>query len=302
MNLNIHIGKLKLKNPVVCASGTFGFDENLKGIVNFNKIGAITTKTVTLKPRQGNPPPRIFETSCGVINSVGLDNPGIEAFIKVNIPRLAKLNTKFIVSIGGFSKSDYTRAVEKLDKIKTLEAFEINLSCPNLKMKKMISQNPQATYRLIKAIRGLTQKTIIAKLTPEVTDIVSVAKAAKDAGADGLSLINTFYAMAIDVCSRRPYLGNIYGGYSGKAIKPLGIYRVWRVAKSVKNIPIIAGGGIQGPVCALEYILAGASAVSLGTVNMVYPNTSQSVVEGIIKYLNRHKIKDINELRGSLKC
>lgn len=298
-NLRVRLGRLTLETPIVCASGTFGFGEELKELAHFKNIGAIITKTITLKPREGNPPPRIFETECGVLNSVGLENPGIDVFIKEKLPKLAKLNTKFIVSIGGFSLGEYEEITRKLNKIKEIQALEINLSCPNIKLKKMISQSKNLTYHFLKALRKITNKVLIAKITPEVTDIVQIAKAAEDAGTDALSLVNTFFGMAINIEEKKPYLGNIYGGYSGRAIKPLSLYRVWRVS-SKTNIPIIGGGGIETAGDAIEFFLAGATAVSLGTINLAYPNRAETILRGIKEYLRMKKIKDTNKLRGSL--
>lgn len=299
-NFGVKIGKLVLSNPIVCASGTFGFGEELRGIVDFKNMGAVITKTITLFPRAGNSPPRIFETECGVLNSIGLENPGVEAFIRDKAPNLDKINTKIIVSIGGGSVGEYSEIVNKLENLKNIEAFELNLSCPNIKDKKIVSQNEKMTYKLIKAVRSATKRTLIAKITPEVTDITRVAAAAEDAGADAVSLVNTFFAMAIDIEKKKPYLCNGYGGYSGRAIKPLSLYRVWRCARKIK-IPIIGGGGIETASDAIEFILAGATAVSLGTINLVYPNAARTVLDGIKQYLRRSKTRDINDLKGKLK-
>lgn len=298
-NLKVKLGKLTLRNPIVCASGTFGFGEELKGLANFKNIGAVITKTITLKPRVGNPPPRIFEAEYGVINSVGLENPGLDAFINEKLPKIRNLGTKIIVSVGGFSSSEYKKVVAALDSKNEVDAFEINLSCPNLKLKKLISQDAAATYNLTKTLRKLTAKPLFIKITPEVTDIVKIAKAIKRAGADAVSLVNTFFSMVIDIESKKPYLGSIYGGYSGRAIKPLALYRVWKVAQDVK-IPIIGGGGIETAQDAIEFMLAGASAVSVGTINLAYPNQSEGILKGIAQYLRRKKIDNVNKLKGGL--
>lgn len=299
IDLSVRLGELKLATPVVCASGTFGLGYQLKGLVDFKNIGAITTKTITLNPREGNPPPRIFETDYGVINSVGLENPGLDIFIKEELPKIKKLKTKCIVSIGGFSFDEYEEIARRLNRINDIEALEANLSCPNIKLKKMISQNEKSTYQLTKALRRVTPKPLFIKVTPEISDIVKIAKAVKDAGADGLSLVNTFFSLAINIETQKPYLGSIFGGYSGRAIKPLSLYRVWRLRKEV-DIPLIAGGGIESAADALEFILAGAQAVSLGTINLVYPNQAKEVVSGIKEYLRKKGIDDINQLRGKL--
>jgi len=284
----------------VCASGTFGFGEELCGLVDFKHIGAITTKTVTVLPRAGNPPPRIYETPCGVINSVGLENPGLEQFIKEKLPQLRPLPVAFIASVGGGSVPEYVEAVKELSRCAGISALEINLSCPNIKRKKIVSQSGAATYKMVKALRAVTDKTLIIKITPEVADIVPIANAAEQAGADAVSLVNTFFAMAINPQTQKPYLGSVYGGYSGPAIKPLSLYRVWRVCQKVK-MPVIGGGGIESALDAIEFILAGATAVSLGTINLVEPNCARGMLAGIKDYMLSKGITDINELRGGLR-
>lgn len=299
MDLGIKLGKLRLNTPIVCASGTFGYGDELKDLVDFKNIGAVIAKTITLSPRKGNPEPRIYETQCGVMNAVGLQNPGLEAFIKEKLPLMRELTTKRIVSVGGFSNQEYKRIVRRLDEEKGLDAFEINLSCPNIQLKKLISQNAPATYQLTKSLRKLTKKPLFIKITPEVNDVAEIAKAVQDGGADAVSLVNTYFAMAINIETKKPYLGNGYGGYSGPAIKPLSLYRVWKVAKAVK-IPIIGGGGIENSCDAIEFILAGATAISLGTVNLIDPDASRNVLGGIKAYMKRKNIKSIKSLRGGL--
>jgi len=242
MNLEVKIGKLQLKYPIVTASGTFGFGEELSSLVDFSSLGALVTKTITLKSRRGNPPPRIREVECGVLNSIGLDNPGVEGFLKNKLPKIKKLGIPFIVSVGGYSLSEYVEVVKVLDRVKGIKAIEINLSCPNLRQKKMFSQSARLTFKITNSLRRITKKTLIVKLTGEVEDIRKIAKSAEYGGADALSLVNTFFAMGVDVDTKKPFLGRIYGGYSGKGIKPLSLYRVWECAKVVK-IPIIKGGG-----------------------------------------------------------
>ncbi|MFA5271556.1 MAG: dihydroorotate dehydrogenase [Candidatus Omnitrophota bacterium] len=300
MNLKVKLNNLELPTPIVCASGTFGYGEELKELVDFKQIGAITTKTITLQAREGNPAPRIYETDYGVINSIGLENPGLDVFLEEKLPKLTTLPVKFIVSVGGFSQEDYEEAIRVLSSKIGIEALEINLSCPNIKMKKMFSQNKELTYKLVKSLKSITKKILIVKITPEIDDIVEIANAAKDAGADALSLVNTFFAMAINIETKKPYLGSTYGGYSGRAIKPLALHKVWQVAKNV-DIPIIGGGGIENTSDAIEFILAGANAVSLGTVNMVYPNKAKEIVKGIKDYMKRKKIENIAELKGALQ-
>ncbi|NQT28229.1 MAG: dihydroorotate dehydrogenase [Candidatus Omnitrophica bacterium] len=299
INLEIKLGRLTLDTPIISASGTFGYGDELRGLANFKSIGAITTKTITLKPRAGNPPPRIYESECGVINSVGLENPGLGVFVNEKLPEIRKLNTKCIVSVGGFSNKEYQDLVGALTEEKGVDGLEINLSCPNLKLKKLISQDVKATYNLTRALRKITKKPLFIKITPEVTDIVKIAKAVEQAGADSIALVNTFFSLRINIETGKPYLGNVYGGYSGKAIKPMSLYRVWKVAKEVK-IPIIGGGGIENASDAIEFILAGARAVSLGTINLVNPNSAEDVLSGIKKYMEKKKVSDINKLRGGL--
>lgn len=300
MNLEVRIKDFSFKNPIVLASGTIGFGIEASNLFDFKSVGAIITKTITLKPRPGNPPPRIYETSCGVLNSIGLENPGLRGFLEEKLPKLEKLRVPFIVSVGGFSSREYEEIIKVLDRIKSIKAIELNLSCPNIKVKKMVSQSPKLTFNLIKKLRHLTKKILIAKITPEVTDITRVAKAAEDAGSDGLSLVNTFFGMAVNIKTKKPYLKNIYGGYSGRAIKPLSLYRVWRVAEVV-NIPIIGGGGIETAEDALEFLLAGASLISLGTINLSSPRQSGIILKGIKKYLQNNKIKNINQIKAGLK-
>lgn len=299
MNLTVKLKNLQLKTPIICASGTFGYADELRGLVDFRPIGAVVAKTITLKPREGNPPPRIYETACGVINSVGLENPGLEVFIKEKLPLFAKLPTRRIVSIGGFSDGEYVACLKRLEHYSGIDAYEINLSCPNIRLKKLISQHAVATLRLMKLIRKLTAKPLIIKITPEVTDIVAIAQAVEKGKADAVSLVNTFFSMAINIETKKPYIGSIYGGYSGPAIKPLALYRAWKVAQAVR-IPVIGGGGIQEASDAIEFILAGASAVSLGTINLVHPNSAAKILEGIKNYMGRKNVKDIRRLRRGL--
>jgi len=299
MNLSVKLGKLTLPAPVICASGTFGFGDELKSLVDYREIGAVILKTITLKARPGNPPPRIYETPRGVMNSVGLENPGLEGFIREKLPLLKKLPSRRIISVGGFSLSEYARIVKRLDRERVIDAWEINLSCPNLKLKKLISQSPGATYRLAKSLRKLTRKPLFIKITPEVNDVVKVAVAAQEAGADAISLVNTFFSLAINIETRKPYLGSVYGGYSGPAIKPLSLYRVWKVAQKVK-VPVIGGGGIETAHDAIEFILAGATAVSIGTVNLVNPNAAKNILAGIKRYMQKNKIGDIRKLSGQM--
>lgn len=299
MNLGVKIGKLKLNNPVLVASGTFGYGKELGNLINLNKLGGIITKTITLKPKKGNPMPRTIEAPCGLINSIGLENQGIDEFLKEKIPFLKRLKTAIIVSIGAEQKEGFVELARRLDKEPAIDAIEINISCPNLSQNLLIAQDPSATYKIVKLLRKATKKTLITKLSPNVTDITEIAQAAKEAGSDALSLINTIFAMGVDAERRRPVLGNVVGGLSGPAIKPIALYNLYRV-KSAK-IPIIAMGGIMDASDALEFLITGATAVALGTANFVNPKASLEVIAGIKRYMVKHKIKNIKNLIGSLR-
>ncbi|MBD3245721.1 MAG: dihydroorotate dehydrogenase [Candidatus Omnitrophica bacterium] len=295
--MNVRVGRCRYRSPVICASGTFGYGTELGALADYSAIGAVTTKTVTLDPREGNRPPRIFETAHGVLNSIGLENPGIERFCREIVPALRRMKIPFIVSIGGTTQSEYEELARILDRVAGVKAVELNLSCPNLRLKKMVSQEKVLTKKLVAGVRRRTTKTVIAKLTPEVTDITEIARAAEAGGADALSLVNTYYGMALNVETGVPRLGSVYGGYSGRAIKPLSLYRVWRVYQAV-SIPVIGGGGIETADDAIEFFLAGASAVSLGTVNMVYPKCAAGIKKGLQAYLRRRGIPRIARLTG----
>lgn len=306
MSVEISIGGLKLKNPVLVASGTFGYAEEFKDLVKLLDIGAIITKTITLKPRQGNPPPRLVETPFGMLNSIGLENDGITDFISRKLPSLNKIGTRIIVSIAGESAQEYAELAKGLDAA-NVKALELNLSCPNVERRQtknikcdLIAQDRKATYDVVKAVRKVTNATVIAKLTPNVTDITAIAAAAECAGADSVSLVNTFLAMSIDINTRRPKLGNITGGLSGSAIKPIALRMVWETAKAVK-IPVIGIGGIMNASDALEFIIAGASAVEVGTANFINPRASIEIIDGIKDYMRKNRIKNIEKLRGILK-
>ena len=305
INLSVEIGKLKLNNPVLVASGTFGCGEEFKNLIDLNKLGAIVSKTVTLMPRRGNPMPRTIETACGLLNSIGLENEGIKNFIKHKIPCLDKAKTAIIISIGGESAKEFRSLAEILDRQSTVDAIELNISCPNIKTAtklrtKLIAQDPRATHQVVKAARKATRKVLITKLSPNVTNIVEIARAAQEAGTDALSLINTVYGMSVDLTRRQPNLASIFGGLSGPAIKSIALYMVYQVAQRIK-LPVIGMGGIMTVQDSLEFILAGATAVAVGTANFVNPKVSVEIVAGIKKYLIKHKIKDINSLIGALE-
>ncbi|MFH1354947.1 MAG: dihydroorotate dehydrogenase [Candidatus Omnitrophota bacterium] len=305
-----NIGKLKLKNPLMVASGTFGYAEEFKDFINLKKLGAIVTKTITLEPRRGNQPPRTCETPAGMLNSIGLENPGIEVFLKEKLPTLFKIGPPVIVSISSVKNPrEFIVLARRLDKIKEVSAIEINISCPNVKDLKsrnynlaprLISQDARATYNVVRSVRKVTKKTLITKLSPNVTDIIEIAKAAKRAGSDALALINTLSGMSIDVDARKAKLAAVSGGLSGPAIRPVAVKMVWEVYSKVK-IPIIGMGGIMDVESALEFFIAGATAISIGTANFINPKVSIEIAAGIKQYLTKNKIKNMQNLIGSLK-
>jgi dihydroorotate dehydrogenase (NAD+) catalytic subunit len=301
-NLRIELAGISLRNPVMVASGTFGYGEEYAQLVDLNKLGAIVAKTITLKPRLGNEPPRIVETASGVLNSIGLQNVGIDAFINEKLPFLKEYDVPLIVSIAGETIDEYVQLAKTL-KGEEISGLELNLSCPNIKYKRklMFAQDSQATHQVVSRVRKVTSLPLMVKLSPDVTDIASIAKACEEAGANGVSLINTFTGMAIDVKNRKPVLRQITGGLSGPAIKPIALRMVYEVHKIVK-IPIIGIGGIMSAGDALEFIIAGAKAVAIGTGNFVDPLTPIKVIEGIREYMIKNKIKDIKSIVGSLQC
>ena len=300
MNLSVKIANVIFKNPVTVASGTFGHAEKYYNLEEVKRLGAVVPKTVTSHPQVGNPPVRIFETPSGMINAIGIENPGIDGFIADKLPGFKKIGVPLIVSILGHDLGQFTGIIEKLNTQTNIVAVELNLSCPNLKHKTLVAQDPDATRALIQKMKALSKFPIIAKLSPNVTDIADIALAAEAGGADAVSLINTFTAMAIDVKMRRSRLGNFTGGLSGPAIRPIAVAMVYRVAQAVK-IPIIGMGGIMTAEDALEFIIAGATMAAVGTANFVNPRAPLEVLEGIEAYMRANKIDDIKELIGSLK-
>ena len=278
------VGKLRLKNPVILASGTCGFGREIESFVDINKFGAIVTKTITLEKREGNPPPRIAEVPGGLLNSIGLDNDGLKDFLFNKVPYLEKLKVPVIASIG----DEFEKLAAELSNIPCIRAIEVNLSCPNVTH--LPAQNPKKAGKLISALRKITKCALIAKLSPAVTDIREIAKACCGAGADAISLINTYPAMAFDINTMKPRLGGVTGGLSGPCIKPIALKCVWDVYNSVK-IPIIGMGGIMTWKDAIEFMLAGASAVQVGTANFVNPKAPLEILNGINRYLSKKKIK-----------
>lgn len=300
-NLAVKIGKLKLKNPVMVASGTWASEYS--ALSDASSLGALVLKTITLKARIGNPPPRVAETASGMLNSIGLENKGLGDFIQNKLPLYDRVRTKIIASIAGDGEADFRELARKLSGIKRVDAIELNLSCPNIRYglsEGLIAHSEKATYKVIKAVRAVTSKTVIAKLSPNVTDIAAVACAAESAGSDAVALTNTFIGMAIDIGTRRPKLGNVTGGLSGPAIKPLSLRAVWEASKKI-DIPVIGIGGIMDYADAVEFMLAGSSAVQAGTANFVDPSIPSGIVKGLEGYCRKNGIGDINSIVGSMK-
>ncbi len=301
-NLNISIGNLNLKNPVMVASGTFGYAEEFKDFIDLKKLGAIVTKTITIKPRHGNLAPRTCETPAGMLNSIGLENPGIDRFIQEKLPFLKKLVVPIIVSIAAEESPDeFAFLVKQLDKLDEVSAIELNISCPNLQKDKLISQNANDTFELVSAVRKFTQKCLITKLSPNVNSITEIALAAQNAGSDAVALINTLGGMSIDVNKRIPKLGAWVGGLSGPAIRPVAVKMVWEAYNKIK-IPIIGMGGIIDTESALEFFIAGATAVSVGTANFINPRVSLEIICGLKQYMADNNIQNLNNLIGRLKA
>ena len=300
MNLSVDIAGVTMKNPVTTGSGTFGSGEEFSEFVDLSKLGAVTTKGVANVPWPGNPTPRVAEVYGGMLNAIGLQNPGIDVFVERDVPYLKKAGATIIVNVCGKSEKDYVEVVERLSD-EPVDLLEINVSCPNVKEGGIaFGQDPKALYEITKAVKAKAKQPIIMKLSPNVTDITEMAKAAVDAGSDALSLINTLTGMKIDIERRDFVLANKTGGMSGPAIKPVAVRMVYQVANAV-DVPIIGMGGIATAEDALEFIMAGATAVSVGTANFINPATTLEVVDGLKAYMERHQINDINELIGCVK-
>ncbi|MDH3542294.1 MAG: dihydroorotate dehydrogenase [Desulfobulbaceae bacterium] len=297
-DMKISIGSLRLRNPVMTASGTFGYGEEYGSLVNLHRLGAIIVKGISLLPRQGTPPPRIAETACGMLNAIGLENVGLESFLSEKIPFLQGINTPLIVNILGDTVQDYQQLAARLDEEEKVAALEVNISCPNVKQGGVaFGTDPGMAHAVTKGVRQHFSRPVIVKLSPNVTDITGIARAAEEAGADAVSLINTVLGMAIDIKSCQPKLANIFGGLSGPAIKPIGLRMVWQVAECV-SIPIIGIGGITTTEDAIEYILAGACAVQVGTTNFINPRATEEIIQGIGAFLVENKMASIQDLIG----
>src|SRR5262245_22589134 len=299
IDLSFTLGRLRLANPVLVASGTFGYAKEMAGVVDFAKLGGVIPKTVTRLPRAGNPPPRTVETPSGMLNAIGLDNDGIEHFIAHHLPYLRTLGTAIVVNIAGKTEDEFPEMAAMLAGHTGIAAVELNLSCPNVSGGVDFATNPDLTGRVVRRVRDVCPHPILAKLTPNVTDVVPIAKAAADAGADAVSLINTFVGMAVDWKRRRPILGNYTGGLSGPAIKPLALRLVWRVSRSVP-VPVIGIGGIATIDDVMEFLVAGATAVQIGTANFYDPTASLRILDALPGALATLKASSVSEVVGTL--
>lgn len=298
-DITTHIGGLTLKNPVMTASGTFGYGVEFADFVNLEDIGGIIVKGTTLKPREGNDYPRMAETPSGMLNCVGLQNKGVDYFCQYIYPEIKDIKTNIIVNVSGSSPSDYAECAALIDALDNIPAIELNISCPNVKQGGMaFGVTPQGAASVVKAVREAYHKTLIVKLSPNVTSITDIAKVVEDAGADAVSLINTLMGMVIDTEKRKPLLSIGTGGLSGPAVKPVAVRCVWQVAKAVR-IPVIGLGGIMNAKDAIEFFMAGASAIEIGTANFIDPAITVKVVQGINDWLDQHGCKSVNEIIGA---
>lgn len=301
VNLAVEIGGLQLKNPVLTASGTFGYGLEFQQFFNIETLGGFCTKGLSLEPMAGTAPGRIHETPSGMLNAIGLENVGVEGFIADKLPKLEAFDTHVVANVLGKSIEEFEAIVERLDPYPKVSAYELNISCPNIAKGGMhFGHDPQMTHRVVSAVRARTRKPVWVKLSPNVTDIRVFARACEEAGADAVSLVNTFVGMGVDVHRRRPMLSNTTGGLSGPAIRPLAVRLVWEVFQSVK-IPVIGIGGISTARDALEFIVCGARAVQIGTANFYDPLAAPKVIEGLRSHCARHGIRDINQLVGTLR-
>lgn len=298
---HVQLGEVKLPNPVITASGTFGYAKEFEDAVDVNRLGGIVVKGLSLLPSCGNPNPRVIETPCGLLNAVGLENVGLSAFLKDKVPLLRELCPPVFVNIYGKKAAEYGELASALDRVPEIAGIEVNISCPNVDAGgAAFGVDPLQAARVVSAVRKRTTKHVMVKLSPNVTDITVIAKSVEDAGADSVSLINTLTGMLIDVETRRPRLANITGGLSGPALKPVALRMVWQVAGAVK-IPVVGVGGIMDAMDALEFFIAGASAVQVGTANLINPGASLNIIDGIEKYLKRHGISHLSEIVGTLE-
>lgn len=294
-NLKVNIAGVELNNPIIAASGTFGFGREYGEFYNLDELGAISVKGLTLKPREGNPPPRIAETYGGILNSVGLQNPGVDVFIKFELPELKKHTCKVIANMAGSTISDYYEMAEKLSD-SDVDMLEVNISCPNVRSGGVaFGTNAKTVFEITEGIKKYAKKPVIIKLSPNVTDITEMALAAESGGADALSLINTLLGMAIDINTKKPILANVKGGFSGPAVKPVAVRMVYEVTRKVK-IPVIGMGGITTGDDAIEFMIAGAKAVGVGTANFMNPFACPDIKKGMLSYMEKYNINDINSI------
>ncbi len=301
IDLSVDLGFLKLKNPVIAASGTFGYGLEFEPFVDLNELGGIVIKGLYSSPREGNPPPRLAETHSGLINAVGLQGIGVERFSEEVLPQLLKYRTAIIINVCGDSEEEYCSVVDFLNKKEGVAAFELNISCPNVEKDGLCpALDPKATYSLVKLVKKMSARPLITKLSPNVTDIVEIALSAQEAGSDAISLVNTFLAMAIDPETKRPLLANVFGGLSGPAIKPIALRMVYQVASRVR-IPVIGIGGISSGRDALEFLIAGAKAVQVGTANFVDPEATVKIIGELRDYCQRKNIDKAEKIIGTLK-
>lgn len=299
--LNVDIGGVRLKNPVMTASGTFGYGKEFDELLDLNQLGAIIVKGLSLMPASGNPPPRIIETPCGMLNAIGLENIGIDAFICEKLPFLKGFSTPVFINLYGKTVEEYSDLASRIDELEDIAGIEVNISCPNVKAGGVaFGVDCGAAAEVIHRVRQNTSKPLMVKLSPNVTDIAEIAKSVEGAGADSVSLINTITGMMIDIEKRKPVLANITGGLSGPAIKPVALRMVWQVARAVK-VPVIGIGGIMTAEDAIAFLIAGATAVQVGTANFVNPRATIDIIEGLAAYLDRHHIDHITDLVGTLK-
>ena len=300
-DLTVYIGGLKLQNPIMTASGTFGYAREFDPYIDLNRLGGIIVKGLSLTPARGNPPPRIVETECGMLNAIGLENVGVDAFASDKLPFLASLRPPTIVNIYGKTVEEYGRLAERLEALDAVKGIEVNISCPNVKEGGVaFGSDPRLAREAVRTVREKTTKHLMVKLSPNVTDITQIARAAEDAGADSLSVINTITGMAIDLATRRPKLANITGGLSGPAIKPIALRMVWQTARVVR-IPVVGVGGIMNARDALEFMMVGATAVQVGTANFINPGSTLEIIDGMRDWLREAGIDDVKQLIGTLK-
>lgn len=300
-DLRTNIGALELKNPVLTASGTFGYGEEFADFIDLNRLGGYIIKGTTLNPREGNPYPRMAETPSGMLNCVGLQNKGVQYLVDNIYPRIKDIDSNLIVNLSGSTVEDYVKAAEILDTLEGVKAVELNISCPNVKHGGMaFGTTTEGASQVVSAVRKAYNKTLIVKLSPNVTSISDIAKAVEASGADSVSLINTLMGMAIDAEKRKPLLSMVTGGLSGPCVKPVALRCVWQVKKAVK-VPVIGLGGIMNATDAIEFMLAGADAIEIGTANFIDPSTTMKVIDGINEYLDRHNFKSVKEIVGALE-